>query len=390
MNNESLQRLKGFQRIAIGCAVAGSAACLIGVVTDRSHFFISYLFAYLFWLGLSMGGLLLAMIHNLTGGRWGDVTRRFHEAGYMVLPVIALLFIPIFFGLHCLYPWARPDEVARDVILQKRQAYSNYPGYIVRTIVLLALWTWIGWRLRRWSLQQDTTEDLTPTRKARALSGAGVVIYPITGTFAYVDWVLSLESHWFSTMFPIIIFAGQILSALTFSILVLAWFKKYEPMRDVAGEMNLYQLGNLLLAFVLFWTYVCFGQLLIIYSGNLPAEIGWYLHRIAAGWKWVIIGIAIFHFFVPFYLLLFRPLKKNIRSLAMIAALVFFTGPVVAFWEIKPTFFPHGIELNWLDFAAFVALGGIWLTLFIAGVARHPLLLSHDPRVKYKGVPHAV
>jgi hypothetical protein len=156
------------------------------------------------------------------------------------------------------------------------------------------------------------------------------------------------------------------------------------------GEMNLYQLGNLMLAFVLFWTYVCFGQLLIIYSGNLPAEISWYLHRIAGGWKWVIIGVAIFHFFVPFYLLLFRPLKKNIRSLAMIAALVFFTGPFVVFWEVKPTFSPRGINLHWLDFATFLAIGGAWMAVFISGIARHPLLLSHDPRVKYKGAAHAV
>ena len=389
MNDNLLQRLNRFQRIAIGCALAGGVACLVGLVTNSAHFFISYLFAYLFWLGLSMGSLLLAMIHHLTGGRWGDVTRRFLEAGYMALPVMALLFLPIFFGLHHLYPWARPDEVARDVILQKRHAYSNVPGYVARTIVLLGLWSWIASRLRRWSLLQDHTENLTPTRKARALSGAGVVIYPITGTFAYVDWVLSLEPHWFSTMFPIIIFAGQILSALTFSVIVMVWFKKFEPLRDVVGGMNLYQLGNLMLAFVLFWTYVAFGQLLIIYSGNLPPEISWYLHRIAGGWKWLIVGIAAFHFFIPFYLLLFRPLKKNPRSLSLIAAIIFFTGPAVVFWEIKPTFFPHGFELYWLDFAAFLALGGIWIALFITNVKRHPLLLRNDPRIRYLALSHA-
>jgi hypothetical protein len=389
MSDELRQRVEGFQRIAIGCALAGGAACLVGVFTNRPHFFISYLFAWLFWLGMSMGCFLLAMIHHLTGGRWGDVTRRIDEAGYMALPIMALLFIPIFFGLHQLYPWARPNEVARDVILQKRHVYSNIPGYVLRSVVLLGLWTAMACRLRQLSLQQDHTTDLSPTRKARVLSGAGVVIYPITGTFAYVDWVLSLEPRWFSTMFPIIIFAGQILTALTFSVIVLAWLKIFEPLRDVVREMNLYQLGNLMLAFVMFWAYVCFGQLLIIYSGNLPPEISWYLHRIAGGWEWLIIGIACTHFFIPFYLLLFRPLKKNPRTVASIAAIVLVTSPLVMFWDIKPTFFPHGFELHWLDFAAFIGLGGIWIAMFIGGLIRHPLLLRNDPRLRYEGATHA-
>lgn len=392
MNEELRGQVERVRHIAMICAVAGALACVIGIFTARSHFFIAYLFSYLFWLSLSLGCLMLTMIHFLTGGRWGDVTRRFLEAGFMVLPVMALLFIPIFFGLRELYPWMRPDEVAADSILRKRTAYSNFWGYLARTVICLGLWTWMARCLRVWSLRQDKTTDLSFLRKARTLSGPGLVIYPLTGTFVWTDWVLSLEPRWFSTMFPIIIFIGQILWGVAFAILMLAWFQKYEPLRDVVGSGNLYQLGNLLLAFVLFWTYVSFGQMLIIYAGNLPPEISWYLHRIAGNWKWVLGWIAFFHFFLPFYALLFRPVKKKIRSLATVAAIVLITGPVVAFWYIKPTFYPTGINIHWLDFAAFFALGGIWVMTFLSALVRHPLLIRNDPRIRTqdKEVAHAV
>lgn len=380
------------RRAALFLAGLGAVACVVGVFVARTHFFVAWLYSWLFWSGLSLGCLQVAMIHSLTGGRWGDVTRRFLEAAYMVLPLMSLLFIPIFFGLHHLYPWARPDEIARDSTLLRRTGYSNIPGYVVRSVVLLGLWSFAAWKLRGWSLRQDETTDLRWTRKNRVLSGVGVVLYPITGTFAYVDWVLSLEPRWFSTMFPIIIFIGQILCAVAFAILMLAWFEQIEPLRAVLGVAQPYQLGNLLLAFVLFWAYVHFGQLLIIYSGNLPPEISWYLHRIAGNWKWVVGWIAFFLFFTPFYALLFRPVKKNIRRLRVVALMVFATMPVAVFWYIKPTFFPTGINIHWLDFATFFTLGGIWFLAFAAGLIAHPLLLRNDPRLHYekKEVAHAI
>ncbi len=370
--------------MAVVCAILGAVACVAGVIFEPRQFFIAYLYAYLFWFGLTMGCFQLTMIHHLTSGRWGGITRRFLEAGMAALPVMALLFIPIFFGVKALYPWARPVDLAHEVILQKRAHYENLTWFIVRSVVFLGLWAWMAVRLRQWSLQQDQTRDLEPTRKMRRLSGIGVVIYPFTGTLVFVDWLLSIEPDWYSTMFPIIVCISQILIGVGFSILVLSWAQRGEPWRELTDNIRLRQLGNLLLAFVMFWTYISFGQLLIIYSGNLPAEIHWYLHRIAGNWKLIVAIIAAFHFFVPFYALLFRGVTRHLRRLTIIAALVFLTGVVDAYWCVEPTFYPTGIHIDWLDFAAPIALGGVWFALFATNFLRAPVLPRNDPRLEYK------
>jgi hypothetical protein len=376
-------RVSRFQIASLVVGLIGLALTLFGAFSNRSQFFFSYLFSCLFWLGLSLGCFLVAMVHALTGGRWGYPTRRFLEAGYLVLPLMLLLFAPIFFGLPELYPWARPAEVVAEKVLQHRQAYQNVSGYVVRTLLFLGTWICLTQYLRRRSLQQDTVQDAAPTRKARALSGPGIVLYALFATFAYVDWIISLEKQWYSTMFAVIIIIGQILTAYAFSVILLATFKNYEPLAGVVNTTHYHQLGNLLLAFVLFWTYVSFGQLLIIYSGDIPHELDWFLHRIAGNWKWVVGILALFHFFVPFYLLLFRSLKTRVRALTVLAALLFFMHIVDAYWLVMPTLHPNGVVVSWLDFSALVGIGGLWLSFFGSRLKAAPLLPQQDPGLQF-------
>jgi uncharacterized membrane protein YciS (DUF1049 family) len=383
MNAFFFSRISARQRAALGLGVAGLAACGIGAWFNPRQFFISYLFAYLFWLGLALGCLCVAMIHHLTGGRWGDVTRRFLEAAYMTLPLLAILFLPVLAGLRELYPWARPDAVAHSEIMLHKAHYLNVPAFTCRAIFYFAVWLIMAFFLRKWSLQQDQTSDVTPTRHARTLSGPGVVIYALTVTFASVDWVMSLEPDWYSTMFPVIICGGQILSAFAFAILMLGHFQAEPPFRPLVEAGHYHQLGNLLLTFVMFWTYVNFGQLLIIWSGNLPHEIGWYLHRIAGGWKWVVSFLALFNFFLPFFLLLFRASKRNQQALRVLAGLVFACQIVNAYWLVEPSLFPTGLHLHWMDLAAPIGLGGIWLAQFALIFKRAPVLTKNDPRISY-------
>jgi hypothetical protein len=367
--------------LVIGLVVLGVS--VIGVFSEPQQFFFSYLFGYLFWLQLSLGCFLVTMIHQLAGGRWGFPTRRFLEAGFMAMPLMLLLFIPIFFGLPHLYPWARPAEVAADKVLQGRHAYQNTWGFIVRTVFFLGVWIWIGWRLRKWSLEQDRTTDATPTRKMRKLAGVGVVIYSLLGTFASVDWVMSLEKHWYSTMFAVVFIIGQILSALAFSVVMIALFRKRTPLASVVNKGHYHQLGNLLLAFVMFWTYVSFGELLIIYSGDLPHEIDWYLHRIATSWKVIVAVLALFHFFVPFYLLLFRAVSKNAAPLTAVAAVLFLSHIASVYWMVMPTLHPEGLRISWLDFAMPIGIGGLWVAVFLANLKAAPLLLQQDPGLQF-------
>lgn len=367
--------------LVVGLIALGLTA--YGACMERRQFFFSYLFGCLFWLQLSLGCFMVTMIHHLTGGRWGFPTRRFLEAGFMVLPLLLLLFIPIFFGLHDLYPWAQPAQVASEKVLQERHVYQNDWAFTARSIFFLAVWIWMAWCLRKWSLQQDGTSDAAPTRKARTLSGIGIVIYGLLGTFAAVDWIMSLEKHWYSTMYGVIVIIGQILVAFSFSVIMLTLFRKQKPMADVVNKSQYHQLGNLLLAFVMFWTYVSFGQLLIIYSGDLPHEIDWYIHRIATSWKVAVAILGLFHFFLPFYLLLFRSVNSHVVPLTTMAVILFLSHIVAVYWMVLPSLHPDGISISWLDFTSLIGIGGFWVAMFLANLKAAPLLSQHDPGLQF-------
>jgi len=371
------KRVGRIQMIALACGIVGTAGCIAGAFTNSRQFFISYLFAYLFWLGLALGCLGVAMMHHLTGGRWGFVIRRFLESGFRTLPLLLILFVPLFFGLQQLYPWtSHPPPGAKA-------HYLNVPGFVFRTILFFIIWIILAALLRKWSLRQDQTENPGPTRRLRTLSGPGIVLYPLTATFAYIDWVMSLESDWYSTIFLVIVIIGQILSAFAFSIVLLSAFQKLTPFMEVLSPVHFNHLGNLLLTFVMFWTYVAFSQLLIIWSGNLPHEISWYLHRSAGSWIWIVVALALFHFFLPFFLLLFRGVKKNVAFLSGIAGAVLVMHLVNVFWLVVPSFYPTGIHLSWLDFAAPLGIGGLWLAFFAFRLKQNPLLPENDPRFTY-------
>jgi hypothetical protein len=321
------------------------------------------------------------MIHHLTAGDWGYAVRRFLECAVGNLPLLALLFVPIFFGLANLYPWDNPVVVAANETLQHTQIYLNPAGFVVRTAIVFVIWILMGRQLLKWSAEQDATTSLEPTRKMRTLSGPGLVIYPVTMTFASVDWLMSMEANWYSTMFPVLICIGQILSALSLVILLLAWAARLSPLGLLATEANFHKLGNLLLAFTMMWAYLAFGQLLVIWSGNLPSEISWYLHRISDGWKWIAIFIALFHFFVPFFLLLMRAAKKRRTILARIAACVFAAHIVVVWWTIAPSVYTRHFYMGWVAPAAFLAIGGIYSFAFLRNLEKRRLIPLNDPRL---------
>lgn len=374
------------ERVQLAALIIGVVAlglCAYGAFADRRQFFFSYLFGLLFWLQLSLGCYLVTMLHHLTGGRWGFPTRRFLEAGFMVLPLLLVLFVPIFFGLTELFPWARPADVAADKVLQGRTPYDNPLAFIARTVILLGFWSWTAFCLRRWSLQQDATTDPAPTRRARTWSGLGIVLYGLLGTVASVDWIMSLEKHWYSTMFAVVVIIGQILLAYAFSVIMMTQFRREPPLIQVVNKTHYHQLGNLLLAFVMFWTYVSFGELLVIYSGDLPHEVDWYLHRIATSWKVVVAVLGLFHFFMPFYLLLFRVVKKHVAPLTAIAVTLFLAHVFSVYWMVMPCLHPEGIRLSWMDFAAPIGVGGLWVAAFLAALKRAPLLPQRDPGLQF-------
>jgi hypothetical protein len=374
------------RRVQRGGVIAGAAAALVSLLgavlfSGAEQFFRAYLTAFMFWLGIALGSLAILMLQFLTGGAWGMVIRRHLEAASRTLPLLTLAFVPILFGLPFLYIWARPEVVAADPILQAKQPYLNTPFFIIRAVLYFAIWNALAFMLNRWSLEQDAAGPMPigSERRFRQISAPGLMGYGLTITFASVDWVMSLDPYWFSTIFGVLFMGGHALSAMAFAIAVLSVTSRYEPLADVVDPSHFHDLGKLLFAFVMLWAYFGFSQFLIIWSGNLPEEIPWYIERMRGSWGALGLIVLIGHFVVPFMLLLSRELKRNRRALGGIAAALLVMRLFDLIWLIGPRPGYHGFPIHWLDVTLTVALGGLWIAVFARELTRRALLPVNDP-----------
>jgi hypothetical protein len=318
------------------------------------------------------------MLHHLVGGAWGFGIRRILEAATRTLPLMLLLFVPILFGIHSLYVWSHPEVVAADHALQEKRAYLNVPFFIVRAAVYFVTWIVVAFFLNRWSAQQDATGSPLLLRRFQLLSAAGIVAYSLTLTFASIDWGMSIDPHWYSTIYGLLFIVGQLLAGMAFAILVGAFLSEAPPVGDHLTPSVFQDLGNLLLAFVMLWAYISFSQYLIIWAGNLPEEIPWYLRRGANGWQWVAATLALFQFALPFVLLLARGNKRKKTVLSVIAAAVLLMRWVDIYWLVAPSFMPR-VGIHLFDFILFTLIGGLWLFVFLGELNKRSLLPQRDP-----------
>jgi hypothetical protein len=381
-----IPELETVRRLALTVGCIGLGLCAIGGIFQHDQFFQSYLVAYLFWLGIALGCLPIVMLYHLTGGRWGSVVRRLLESGMRTLPWMALLFGPLLPGIRNLYAWARPEQVAGDPVLQHQSIYLNVPFFVIRAFIYFAVWNLLAFYLNKWSSEQDRTGEAGLLRRFQLLSGPGLVAYGITVTFASVDWAMSLDTHWFSTIYGMMFMIAQILSAFAFVIPLLAIIG-HRGANGIVTPHHFLDLGNLMLTFVMLWAYVAFSQFLIIWSGNLSDEIPWYLRRTQNGWGWIAITLIVFHFFLPFLLLLSRNAKRSKLVLSGIALCVMFMSLVDLFWLIVPAFLPGQAMIHWSDIAAVAGIGGIWVYLYARAVNASPLFPVQDPNFVPYGEP---
>lgn len=366
------------QRVAIGLAGLGVLVSAVFGFADGSQLLRSYLVAWLFWTGASLGCLGLLMINHVTGGGWGVVIRRALEAGGRNIPVMGVLFLPIALRLGGLYEWADPAHAHHDAVLQHKALYLNVPFFLGRTVGYFVAWTVVVWALVRWSTRQDERPD-PATDRMELISRGGLVLLALTMTFAFIDWAMSLEPHWFSTIYSVIWMGGSALTAFAVSIPVAALLALREPTRGLVKREQVHDLGKLLLAFVVLWTYFNLSQFLIIWSGNLPEETTWYLKRLRGGWEYVALVLVLFHFALPFVVLLSRPLKRDPRRLATVALLLLLVRFLDVFWLVTPAFTPERLTIHPLDIATALTLGGAWVWLFVRHLEGRPLLPLRDP-----------
>lgn len=434
--------LDRLRRIALIAAGAGLGLLLLGLlIHEAPAFFQAYLYAYVFWTGLALGCFALLMLQHLVGGAWGAVIQRPLEAGTRLLPLMALLFVPlalmVAFRGHYLYEWLEQPWRDARANMHFKLWYLSRGAFLVRALIYFVLWIGLASILNRWSARQDATADPLISRRLQLLSGPGLAIYVITVSLAIVDWVMSLTPDWYSTLFGLLFVVGQVLSTLAVMVSVLALLAGRRPFHGVVAMGHFHDLGNLLLAFVMLWAYLSFSQFLIIWSGNIAEETPYYYARTQTGWRYAALLLVMFHFFVPFVLLLWRRTKRSIRPLTMVAAALLVMRLIDLFWVIGPSLprdgghghgndrgtyaaadaaargttattqaaegaatapataeatsshGPQGAHAEghggwwhvWMFPAAAAGLGGVWVLAFVSQLRRRPLLPLNDPRL---------
>jgi hypothetical protein len=383
------QDLNTAQRRSLIVAAAALAICAIGAFFDLAQFFRAYVVGFMFSLGLALGSTAILMMHHLTGGSWGIPVRRVLEAASRTLPLFVILFLPIALGMSHLYIWTHADAVSSDPILKSKTLYLNAPFFLIRAGVYFLIWIALAWRLNTLSAQQD--RGWTPERADRMarISAGGLVIYVLTLTFASVDWMMSLDPHWYSTIFGLLLLAGQGISGFCFIILVSVMLARHGPFSAVVRKHQLHDWGKLLFTFVMLWAYFNFSQFLLIWSANLPEEIPYYLERMRGSWGGVGLIVVLLHFAVPFTLLLSRDLKRDSGKLVKVAVLLLAMRVLDLFWIVAPwAHEPDHHEIPWMYFVAPVGLAGVFAWAFFWQFKKRPVLPVGDPTLE-EAIAHA-
>ena len=374
--------------------VVGTAAlllCAVGFFLNRDQFFRAWLIGYMLWLGVALGSMGLMMIHHLSGGAWGMVVRRVWEASSRTLPLLTILFIPVVLGLNRLYPWTHTELMQGDEILRHKATYLNPTFFLARAAIYFIGWNLIAWRMTALSRAQDEG-DVTATRSMQKLSGGGLVFLALSITFVSVDWFMSLNPDFYSTMFGFLFLNYLGLAGLAFTIVMATYLRKTEPMSALFRPSHFADYGKLTLAFVMMWAYFQFSQYLLVYAANLQDEIPYVLTRIDGGWQYLAIFLVIFQFAVPFCLLLSRPLKRTPERLVKLAVWLLIVRVIDTFMYVTPEFSAGGANrwfvagehgsvffVSWLDIVTPIAIGGLWFWMFFTQLRQRPLLPIGDP-----------
>jgi len=380
-------RLIGRRSLIIGAVASVIAVAL--AFTNPTVFFRGYLLSYMDWLTVCLGAMAILMIRHLTGGGWGMVIRRVLGAAMRTVPLMALLFVPLLFGMSRLYPWMMPLGAIADERIREHLEHHNFiltdyltvRGFVIRAIVYFVIWGLIVYLLSKWSREQNQPPVRDNSERFKAVSGPGLIVLAFTLTFASIDWVMSIDPSWISTIYGLILVAGALLSGLCFAVAVERILFRYKPMSELLRPNFVHDHGNFMLTFVMLWAYFSFSQWLIIWAGNLPEEITWYYRRLHGGWEYVGLFLAIFHFAVPFALLLSRPLKRDVTRLVWVAVWLLFAHYVDLFWIVEPNF-SKTFTITWADILVSIGMGGLWMAYFCRNLSSLPLLPAYDVYAK--------
>ena len=381
--------IKSLQMKALIVAAIAGVVSLIVAFTNPAVFFRGYLVSYMDWLGVALGSLAILMINYMTGGGWGTSVRGILMASARCWPLMAVLFIPLGLSTKLLYPWAMPLKSITDPAIHEHlekhsfilRDYLNMPGFWTRAIIYFVILGGMILLFSRWSKELDQPPVRDFSARFKRLAAPGLILYAFAISFAVIDWVMSLNPSWFSTMYGLIFVAGELIAALGFTIIIERILYNYRPMSILLRPSYVHDHGKYMLAFTMVWAYFSFSQWLIIWAGNLPEEISWYFRRLHGGWQYVGLFLVVFHFFVPFFILLSRPFKRDIRTLVWLAAWMLIVRYVDLFWHIEPSF-SQDFTVTIADIALPFAIGGLFVAYFCYNLNQRPLIPAYDATVQ--------
>ncbi len=370
---------RGRNAIAFVALISWIAA-IAGYFLDPARFFQSYLVGFLFSIFIPLGGLFFLMVMFLTGSAWSVTMRRIVENMVVTLPLGFLLCIPVLLGMTTLYHWAHPGAADHDALLKAKEAFLNPTSFAYRTIIYFLLWSIWATRIYRHSTRQDTTKSLDQMHAISRWSAPGLLMLVLSGTLAAFDWSMSLDPHWYSTIFGLYCFAGGAFAFMATWLLILVALRKKGVLANTVNVEHYHDLGKWMYALTIFWAYIAFSQYLLIWYANIPEETIWFLHRFEGTWSWVSALLLFGHFIIPFLLMSFRSAKRNLKALTWMAVWFLVIQYIDFYWQVMPTFYPHGVAPHWLDIACLVAPASAMGLVFWSKMKAHALMPIGDPR----------
>jgi hypothetical protein len=362
-------------------ALLGAVACAILGAANPKQFFFSWLVAFVFFLSLALGGLFFVLIQYAAQGGWGIVLRRIGETTFVMIPLMAALSLPLLFGLSHLYPWADAAAAEHDSLLHWKAPYLNVPFFLIRVVLFFGVWSFIALLYYRGSSSQDATGDPAVSARLRLFAGPAIIVLALTQTFAAIDWIMSLTPHWYSTMFGVYFFAGSFVGFIALLSVAAVAMRGAGLLDTVISVEHLHDVGKLLFAFTVFWSYIGFSQFFLVWYANLPEETVWYMARLEGSWLTVSIALMVGHFVAPFFYLMGRTVKRNGTTLAVGGAWLLAMHFVDLYWQVMPTLHPEGFSPSVLDVAALMAVGGSFVAAASWLMRRQALVPLRDPRL---------
>lgn len=371
-----------FGSVALAIGLLGLATSAVGYFTETTQFFHSWLVAFMFWLSIGLGGLFFTMLHHLVNAQWSTVLRRWSESAMATLPLMSLFVIPILLGMHDLYHWSHADIVAHDEILQGKAAYLNPTFFVIRSIGYFVIWTILAVVLHRISLKQDDEHSSALSAKFRKISAPGMILFAMTITFASFDWIMSLDAHWYSTIFGVYIFSGSFIAILSFMILIGLYQRRQAILHNQVTIEHYHDIGRLMFSFVIFWAYMGFSQYFLMWYANIPEETVWFYHRWYSDWRPMSLVIIFGHFVIPFIVLITRAAKRKMILLGTVSVWLLVMRWVDLYWLVFPNLHEHGPHFSWIDLSTMAGIGGIFIWYFWKKYTSHAVVPVGDPTLE--------